>query len=44
LKNKYDFLLIKGCEPTENRYYAKFSKIVINKDNDENNSVENKKD
>ena len=43
-KNKYDFLLIKGCEPTENRYYAKFSKIVINKDNDENNSVENKKD
>jgi hypothetical protein len=33
-KNKYDFLLIKGCEPTKNRYYHKFSKIVIKDDSD----------
>lgn len=43
-QNKYDFLLIKGCEPTENRYYKKFSKIVIKDlDDSDSDSVEIKK-
>lgn len=43
-KNKYDFLLIKGCEPTENRYYRKFDKIIIKDlDNEDEENVENKK-
>lgn len=32
---KYNFLLIKGYEPTENRYYCNFNKVVFDKKNKE---------
>lgn len=37
-KNKHDFLLIKGSEPSENRYYHKFNKIVVNKQSNDKQS------
>lgn len=40
---KYNFLLIKGYEPTENRYYINFDKVVFPKDKEEEavNIIEN---
>lgn len=32
---KYNFLLIKGYEPTENRYYINFDKVVFDRKNQE---------
>ena len=40
-KKKYNFLMIKVNEPTKDRYYINFDKVVFDDDEDEDDLIEN---